>query len=211
MRNTTTDRIESIPWAAALLTDPKWTRTRTASREIKASGEDSLFAETIATDRTLRAILTLRPTEEADDKLAYHEILTMVDIGTGLNGFPDVLHGGIAATLLDEVCGILTMVNKERMLEKWKSSGSVGQLPAVNVMTGCRFACDAAYIRQADHAIDLNITYKRPIPTPGIILCTAKVERQDGRKLFVRATIEDGAGAVYTIGDALFIEVKPKL
>jgi acyl-CoA thioesterase FadM len=57
----------------------------------------------------------------------------------------------------------------------------------------------------------LNTTYKRPIPVPGPVLCTAKIERQDGRKLYVRATIEDGTGTVYTTGDCMFVEVKPKL
>jgi thioesterase superfamily protein 4 len=42
-------------------------------------------------------------------------------------------------------------------------------------------------------------------------MCTAKIERQDGRKVYVRATIEDGSGTVYSIGEALFIEVKAKL
>lgn len=55
------------------------------------------------------------------------------------------------------------------------------------------------------------MTYKRPIPAPSTILCTAKVTRHDGRKIFMRATIEDGEGVVYTTADGMFIEVKPKL
>ena len=60
-------------------------------------------------------------------------------------------------------------------------------------------------------ATDLNTVYKKPIPVPGPVLCTAKIERQDGRKLHVRATIEDGTGTVYTTGECMFVEVKPKL
>lgn len=58
---------------------------------------------------------------------------------------------------------------------------------------------------------DLNTTYKRPIPVPSTILCTAKVERHDGRKLYMRATIEDGEGLVYTTGEAMFVEIKPRV
>ncbi|KAF2828533.1 hypothetical protein CC86DRAFT_380458 [Ophiobolus disseminans] len=188
------DHIKSIPWAAALLQDPKWTRTRTASRQVKASGEDSLFAETLATDRTLRAFLSLRPTQEADGKLAYHEVVAVVDLGSGLNGFPQICHGGIAATLLDEICGVLIVLNIEKEIEKRRLSGSKDLRPDMSFLT--------AY---------LNTTYKRPIPTPSTILCTAKVERQDGRKLFIRATIEDGAGGIYTIGEAMFLGVKSML
>jgi thioesterase superfamily protein 4 len=37
------------------------------------------------------------------------------------------------------------------------------------------------------------------------------MERQDGRKLYVRATIEDGAGTVYTIGECMFVQIKPRI
>ena len=60
-------------------------------------------------------------------------------------------------------------------------------------------------------AIDLNTTYKKPIPVPGPVLCTARIERQEGRKLYIRATIEDGAGTVYTTGECMFVRVNPKL
>lgn len=56
--------------------------------------------------------------------------------------------------------------------------------------------------------VDLNISYKKPIPTPGPVLCRARLEKLDGKKLYVRGTIEDGAGTVYTVGDAMFIAVK---
>lgn len=49
------------------------------------------------------------------------------------------------------------------------------------------------------------------MPTPGVVLCTAKIERQDGRKLYVRATVEDGAGTVYTTGEAMFVQASTKL
>jgi hypothetical protein len=99
--------LSSIPWAAALINDRKWTVIRTSSRSPKPTGEDSFFAETLSTDRTIRSILTFRPTQEEEDDLAYKEIKTIVDLGAGLNGYPQIVHGGFAATLLDEACGIL--------------------------------------------------------------------------------------------------------
>jgi acyl-coenzyme A thioesterase PaaI-like protein len=59
--------------------------------------------------------------------------------------------------------------------------------------------------------IDLNTNYKKPVPTPGVVLCTAKFERQERNKTYVSATIEDGMGMVYTRGEGMFIEVKQKL
>ncbi|KAM3075672.1 hypothetical protein ACMFMG_007804 [Clarireedia jacksonii] len=58
----------------------------------------------------------------------------------------------------------------------------------------------------------LNITYKKPIRTPSIVLGRSWIERKDGRKLFGKATIEDGDGTILATGDALFIvvdKVKP--
>ena len=60
---------------------------------------------------------------------------------------------------------------------------------------------------------DVKTTYKKPLPTPGVILCTAKIERvgEGDRKTFVRATLEDGNGVVCSIGEVLFIKAVVKL
>jgi thioesterase superfamily protein 4 len=134
-------RLASIPWAAAFINDPKWTRTRTESRLPKPSGEDAFFAETLATDRTIRACLTLRPTEEAAGDLPYTEIVTIVDLGDGLSGYPQTCHGGMVATLLDEVCGVLIVLNKERDRENLQQSGSLDSPLTANYMTACELLC----------------------------------------------------------------------
>lgn len=59
--------------------------------------------------------------------------------------------------------------------------------------------------------IDLHTYYKKPIPAPSTVLCKAKVDRREGRKLYISATIEDGKGTVYTVGEGLFIELKAKM
>jgi thioesterase superfamily protein 4 len=195
MEGTAMERMLSIPWAAALINDPKWTHTRTGSRLPKASGEDSFFAETLATDRTLRACLTLVPTKKVHGKLVYQE----------------TCQGGVAATLLDEICGVLIQLNTEMQLVVGKQSGSLNQARDVNYMTACKLMCGTKTRCAELMSVDLNISYKRPIPTPSTVLCTAKVERQDGRKLYIRATIEDGAGVIYTVGEAMFVEIKSRL
>jgi thioesterase superfamily protein 4 len=57
----------------------------------------------------------------------------------------------------------------------------------------------------------LNITYKKPVPTPGVFLCTATFERRERTKIFLRATVEDGAGVVYAVGEGMFVDTKAKL
>jgi thioesterase superfamily protein 4 len=134
MGDTSTDRLEAIPWAASIIKDTKWIRAHTPSRLPKASGEDSFFAETLKTDRTMRSCLTLRPVEEHDDDQAYKEVLCIVELGDALNGFPRTIHGGMAATLLDEVCGVLIVLNSERKTERAKTNG-----PTDHYMTACEF------------------------------------------------------------------------
>jgi acyl-coenzyme A thioesterase THEM4 len=133
MDDASISRLRSIPWVASLINDPKWTCTKTGSRLPKASSEDSFFAETLATDRTIRSCLTLRTTEEADDDLPYKEIVTIVELGDGLNGYPKVCHGGMLATLLDEVCGVLIISNTAKIAEREQSLET-------SYMTACRFA-----------------------------------------------------------------------
>jgi thioesterase superfamily protein 4 len=129
-------KLSSIPWAAALINDTRWTPTLSYNRSPKPTGEDSFFAETLDTSRTIRAILTLKPTKEAEGGLPYNELLVILDLGDGLNGYPQVLHGGFAATLLDETCGGLIQLNMFEKAEK------LGSYHATSYLTACRpFSC----------------------------------------------------------------------
>jgi thioesterase superfamily protein 4 len=55
--------------------------------------------------------MTPRPTEEADNAMAYQNIVTILELGDGLNGYPSICHGGFVATTMDEVCGVLIVLN----------------------------------------------------------------------------------------------------
>lgn len=150
MQDASLNTLLAIPWAKALIEDPKWTCAVTPSRVPKSSGEDELYAVTLATDRTFRAYQTLRPTKELGGKLVYHEIKGIVTLGDGLAGFAGVCHGGIAATLLDETCGILVGSSQERHLERWKQSGASDQPPKLNFMTVCKSMRGPQHLYQTD-------------------------------------------------------------
>ena len=138
-------KLSSIPWAAALIRDQRWTPTSSFNRKSKLTGEDSFFAETLDTDRTIRSMLTLRPTKEEDDDMLYKELLVILDLGDGLNGYPKVLHGGFAATLLDETCGALIQLN---VFEKVRRLGSQHSM---NYLTACKWTiCEHLVSLKAD-------------------------------------------------------------
>ncbi len=101
MQDPAVARFSEVPWAASLINDPQWIPRSTASRRPKATGEDTFFGETLRTDHTIPAVLTLRPVKEDQDDQPYKEIATIMELGNGLNGFPQIAHGGLVATLLD--------------------------------------------------------------------------------------------------------------
>jgi acyl-coenzyme A thioesterase PaaI-like protein len=168
---------ENIPWCAQLLSSPNIIITPTNSREYKASTEDALFAETFKTDDTISACLSFysRP---APGLHRIEEIHTLLTLGYRLNGYPACAHGGIVATIIDEVMGMLLSVNKRLGLIATQG----------DTMT--------AY---------LNVTYLKPVETPGTVLVSARFKEVMGRKHFLEATIKAGSGEVLSKAEALWI------
>jgi acyl-coenzyme A thioesterase PaaI-like protein len=168
---------QNIPWCAKLLSSPNVVITPTNSREYKASTEDALFAETFKTDDTISACLSFysRPAPESP---RIEEIHTLLTLGYRLNGYPARAHGGVVATLIDEVMGSLLSVNKKLGL---------GATQGDTV---------TAY---------LNVTYLKPVGTPGTVLVSARFKEVTGRKHFLEATIKDGSGEVLAKSEALWI------
>ncbi|PQE13338.1 thioesterase superfamily protein [Rutstroemia sp. NJR-2017a BVV2] len=60
--------------------------------------------------------------------------------------------------------------------------------------------------------VELSLKYKKMLPTPGVVLCRAWIEKEPvGRKVWILGSIEDGQGTVYATGEALFIKEREKL
>jgi len=57
----------------------------------------------------------------------------------------------------------------------------------------------------------LNVTYKKPVRTPGTVLLRGWVDRRQGRKIWGKGTVEDGEGNVLSQGEALFVQLKGSL
>lgn len=168
---------QNIPWCAQLLSSPNIVVTPTNSREYKASTEDSLFAETFNTNDTISACLSFysRP---APGTPRIEEIHTLLTLGHSLNGYPAIAHGGVVATIIDEVMGTLLLVNR-------RPGFGATQVEAVT-----------AY---------LNVTYLKPVETPGTVLVSARFKEITGRKFFLEATVKSGSGDVLSKAEALYI------
>ncbi|EON65373.1 hypothetical protein W97_04611 [Coniosporium apollinis CBS 100218] len=180
-----------LPWCASLLSDASWTIVPTSSRTPKPSTEDSFFAETLQSPRTIRGCLPQHTAPDPTSDPPIREVRILLDLGDGLNGYPHTAHGGLVATLLDEAVGLLLAIN---MRFRPKEARSKETETGINFFT--------AY---------LNISYKAPLMTPGVVLARAGVEKVEGRKRWFWARLEDGRGLVFASAEALFVEARPKL
>ena len=176
------DYFRSIPWCAKLIDDPNFMMSPSNSRLSKANTEDSLLAETLKTQSTIGAYVTLfKHSAPGLDRV--DEIRVLISLGDSINGYAHVCHGGIVATILDETMGSLVWKNKDIL-----SSGPV----------------------QATLTANLKISYLAPIVTPQVVLVTGHTREIKGRKCYVDGTVEDGSRKILARGEAMWIAV-PKL
>jgi len=90
------------------------------------------------------------------------EVHVAFHLGEGICGHKGIVHGGLTATMIDEVSGAAAF--------------------------SCVGPCFTA---------NLNIDYIKPLLTPTWVLVRAHVERHEGRKAFVHASVENGEGEIY--------------
>jgi acyl-coenzyme A thioesterase THEM4 len=181
---------KEIPWCLSLINNPQYAFTATFARQPKSNSEDELLSTTLKTSTTIPACVSLykKPTSPSS---RIEELRTLVALGPGVNGWVNMLHGGIAATLLDEVMGILLHLNNDLAKERARVDGGV--VEHSNTVTA-----------------ELTTKYLRVVPTPSTICVRVWLVKAEGRKGWVEGTIEDGQGTVLVKGSGLFIQVRPQ-
>jgi acyl-coenzyme A thioesterase PaaI-like protein len=191
-----------IPWTASLLSAPNLITRVPDSRSLKPTNEDSFFATTLKTEKTLRSCITVYRRPVPSDPYI-PSISTFITLGSALDGHPGILHGGLVASLLDEGMGILQTVNVERDHFIAVGKGfAEGESPAGGL------ASFTAY---------LNVKYLRPVRSRAAVQVVAWYERREGRKSFVKAEVrqnvgggEDDSGEVVVCASAEGLFVMPR-
>lgn len=109
---------------------------------------------------------------------------TIVSLGREVCGFPRVVHGGLTAAIIDESFGgLLFALKQQKALNFWG--------PA--------------------YTVSLEVQYKSKIAAGSTVLCVTEVEKAEGRKLWMKATVCDGPGGkVFATARALFVAPKPQ-
>lgn len=170
-----------LPWCHTIMEDPEFVAEPPWSRFYVAETEENkLLARTLKTSDTIEGWYSLYRRPTTSNGSLKDEVKVLLALRPGLNGYPRVCHGGITATVLDEIMSILVAVCRE-------SQG----LPPDNVTA------------------DLRIKYVKPVPTPAVVLVKAKIGGiQKGRKYFVGAEMVDDQGRLLTSAEGLFISVQ---
>lgn len=64
----------------------------------------------------------------------------------------------------------------------------------------------------ATFTVALNITYKKPVTTPGTILARSHITKVDGpRKVWVHGSIEDGKGTIHATAEGMWLKAAAKI
>ncbi|KAE8329742.1 HotDog domain-containing protein [Aspergillus sergii] len=122
--------------------------------------------------------------ENLDREQIGPDIVLLVHLGSGGNGFRDTAHGGVLAALLDETLGCC--------IESWAI-----QLHASEQASSAT--------RPRSYTANLNISYRAPVESPGIIIVHAWLKKREGRKWFLGAKILGEDGRTRAEASALWI------
>ena len=146
------------------------------TRYEKDDPSDRFFSKTINTHDTVpRALAFMRNPDSSqssnhDDRDTIDpskgsddapHFVVFYQLESGVNGFINTAHGGIMASLLDEAIGLCA--------ETYRIFVSNEQAPLLTA--------------------DLQLKYRSPVSTPGVIVIKSWVRRKEGRKWFLEARV----------------------
>jgi hypothetical protein len=104
----------SIPWCADLLSSKSILEIQVPDRTPISTTESTLVRETLNTSKTVKACVTylkyIQPTEESrangeTKEKPFIEVVALLDLQSGINGYANTAHGGFYGVVLDEVMG----------------------------------------------------------------------------------------------------------
>ncbi|KAF2158163.1 hypothetical protein K461DRAFT_274411 [Myriangium duriaei CBS 260.36] len=168
----------SHPFTAPLLHQPDINLHIPSSLTPKSSTEDSLFATALPHPDRLTHSLAIYPRQPSSHPHV-DTCTVLFALGSGLNGFPAILHGGVVCTLLDEAAGVLLNLDKERahfrLVAEGKRDGETPHDGDLDLFT-----------------TKLDTRFRAPVQTPGVVAIEVKVEERTERGVRLRAEMRQG-------------------
>lgn len=185
------------------LTHHDWTRDRLSApgtipfipqcRNPSSPAHDQFFGVTLANPAAngLTHMLCFFSADDKERLLREPErhverISTLFEIGNGLSGNPNILHGGATMSLVDE---------------------AMGALIELNVALGK----DAEAFRSVSVTATLEIKFLQPVPTGQAVIATTWMESTERRKTRLRCEVMDEKGENLAKVTSTWVTIKPSL
>lgn len=166
-----------------------------------------LFSETLNTPATIPHCLVLfhdtltRPvTQSSSFWLPITTCSVFYELGTGVCGFGNICHGGVQTTLLDDVTGVLGVLNARLQDGVISTKAPGAYLPSRN--QGMLDLTRSLFTTQG-----LEVRFLRPLFAPRVIEVVAQLKEIDPQGGFytVEAVIKDMAGKVYATAQTKWV------
>lgn len=177
----TLDHFSTIPWTHSTLKDPAF-RIVSHSRTVTHNGiGHTLTGKTWNTDGTIKELLSFwraSSSPSVQTESQRAEVRRFYTFGGDLNAHPGLLHGGVIGCILDSTMG-----------------GCVGMTLQDPQETFALFTAQ------------LNVSYKKPVKTPGTVMVRSwatKIEA-GGRKVWAHGIVEGEGGAVHATAEGLWV------
>jgi len=120
-------------------------------------------------------------------------VIGVIHLGGHLVGYPGVIHGGLLATIMDEVLAVTAMHKPQLKMEEEESENmGIEMEPAVTA--------------------DLRMKYRKPVWAEQDVVLKGWRVKEEGRKVWVKGTLSkavDEEEEVLVEAEALFVKVDP--
>ena len=193
----------STPWTARWLSDPNFRTAPTPSRlPDPGTSNNSFFAKTLAQSTTIpHWVLLLRqnlytPSDSSKGTIASlststtsasssrptadADCLLLLDLGSDIDGFGGVCHGGALCAIMDEMLSLVVEFHRQSVTKE----------------------------RGPLFTVRLTTTFRGPVPTPGLVLVKAWLEVREGRKWWLRGQVCDETETVLTEAEGIWVSAK---
>ncbi|KAL2758463.1 hypothetical protein ACRALDRAFT_2040639 [Sodiomyces alcalophilus JCM 7366] len=189
----------SIPWCAALLTQPGVQTFLPTSRVPGGNAghspnRDRLFPETLhhadavphcigfyqvpSPETTPNATPVAASSQAADLTFFIRSCSLLFDLRPGVIGFAGSVHGGFIAALMDEAMGNLFLANHVAQAREVEANRPLP--PGTMGLNDVRFL-----------TANMTVRFRKPLPAPKVVVVTSSLDRIEGRKLFLAVTVTD--------------------
>ncbi|KAK5172792.1 uncharacterized protein LTR77_002912 [Saxophila tyrrhenica] len=186
----TIDHFSAIPYAQATLNDPRF-QIVSQSRTVTDDGiGHTLMGKTWNTDDTIKQLIVFSRPSHSNAPLVFPqseserpEARRFYTFGGDLNAHPGLLHGGVISCILDSSMG-----------------GVIGMALAEQNLP-------------PQFTVQLNVTYKNPIRTPGTVMVRSWITKieEGGRKAWAKGVIESEGGVVHALAEGMWLRARAKI